>query len=97
MNTDNRVLFDNVKVGTVIQFDNHGLKDKLIYQVTEVDNKAYNVGWNVFKKYAKAKLVRVINGSIDFYKEVGSMVKNINFHEYDNGQYLTLEGYSIIQ
>lgn len=91
-----RVNFNDVKVGTLIKFENYGLRDKLIYKVIEVDNKAYNNGYNSYKKYATAILVQVENGNLDFYKETHSMKKDINFHEYDNGQYLTLEGYSIV-
>ena len=91
-----RVNFKDVKVNTLIKSENYGLKDKLIYKVVEIDDKAYNNGYNNYKKYASAILVQVINGDINTYKNSNLLKKDINFFEYDNGEYLTLEGYSII-
>ena len=91
-----RVNFNDVKVGTLIKYENYGLKDKLIYRVIEVDNKAYNQGLNVFIKFATAILIKVENGNLDFYKETNSMKKDINFCEWSNNQWLTTDGYSII-
>jgi len=96
METKNKVNFNDVEIGNLIQYFDHGTRDEIkIYKVTKIDKKTYNGGYANYYKFITMELYFVPNGNVEFYKEVGTNVRDLTFWEH-NFEYLAPEYYELI-